>query len=152
MTPAPHGRTRLLYQAGLALLTTLALLSNGCQIIGGRPEAQSPGTDGPGSTDGVLYQGAIMMDGGDIPAALEIVREGRRGLWGAMQTTSGIEAEGGGSLRGRSFHLELSYGGECPGRMVLDGEWDPDTSSIAGTIEASDCTGAANGTFRFSSG
>ena len=150
MTLPSSKRTRASRLLGFGMLIPL-IFGNGCQIIGGRPETRNSGTDGPGSRDGVLYQGVMMMDGGDISAALELVREGRRGLLGAMQTTTGIEAEGEGAVRGKGFHLELSYGGACPGRMVLDGEWDPDTSSISGTISASDCTGSANGTFRFSS-
>jgi hypothetical protein len=36
--------------------------------------------------------------------------------------------------------------------MILDGEWDPETGTVAGQVAASDCTGPAEGTFRFSVG
>jgi hypothetical protein len=90
------------------------------------------------------------MDGGELTAALQLIRDGRRDLRGILQAVSGLVAEGKGDLSGREFQLELVYGGQCPGRMLLVGEWDPDTDSVFGVVRASDCTGPAEGTFRFS--
>jgi hypothetical protein len=126
------------------LLLTAPLLIAGCQVIGGSGSTES------GSGQGVVYQGFIEIDGGSLPAALEIIREGRRGIRGALQATSGIMAEGEGRLRGQTLSLELVYGGNCPGRMSLEGEWDQDSRTYEGVVEASDCTGKGGGTFRFS--
>lgn len=92
------------------------------------------------------------MDGGNIPAALEIIKEGGRSVRGSLQTDLGILAEGTGEIRGRTLRLDLSYGGECPGRMLLEGQWDQSEMVYEGTVDASDCTGKGRGTFRFSRG
>ena len=146
-----------------SLFVATALIVTGCRLIGGG----SPGTTSssapsgppaqpgavPGDPDlvrGVVYQGYIEVDQGKLPAALEIVREGRQAIRGALQTNSGLLAEGEGRLSGSTLRLELMYGGTCPGRMLLEGEWDQDALTYEGTVEASDCTGGGGGTFRFS--
>jgi hypothetical protein len=92
------------------------------------------------------------MEGGEVPAALELIPMGRQDLRGVLQAVSGLVAEGTGRRAGRSFSLELVYGGECPGRMILDGEWAAENASLVGVVQANDCTGAAKGTFQFSAG
>ena len=124
------------------------LLLTGCQMIEGL--GSGSGAPGPGSTQGVVYQGFIEIDGGDLPAALEIIRHGGRAVRGALQASSGLMAEGEGQLRGQNLKLELTYGGDCPGRMSFDGEWDQESQSYEGEVEASDCTGSGKGRFRFS--
>jgi hypothetical protein len=94
----------------------------------------------------------MVLEGGEIPGALEIIREGRRGIRGALQTASGLRADGQGSLQGDKLSLELVYGGDCPGRMRLEGSWDEGEGRYEGTVQASDCTGNAAGTFRFLAG
>ncbi len=49
----------------------------------------------------MVYQGFIEIEGGRVTAALEIVRRGRRDVSGALQTGSGLMAEGEGRLSGR---------------------------------------------------
>ena len=110
----------------------------------------SSGTSGPGSDEGVVYQGFIEIDGGEFPAALEIIRAEGPSVRGALQTSSGLQAEGEGRIRGKTLTLDLTYGGDCPGRMALEGEWDEDTRTYEGIVEASDCTGSGRGGFRFS--
>lgn len=159
---------------GRASLLFILFLESACTMIGGRGPS-SPGPDPMPLPDskveeaaeveggveekarplldpslGKVYQGFLMIDGGEVPAALQLVRDGRRGLLGALQATSGIEAEGTGRLRGEAMELELSYGGACPGRLVLEGRWDRETENLSGTVRATDCTGSAEGTFRFS--
>jgi len=146
-------------------LLTSALFLAGCQIVGGaapsppatRPPAPNPPVPSPPAPEaeepevrrGVVYQGIIEIGGGSLPAALEIVQEGRRDVRGALQTVSGLLAEGEGRLRGNRLELELVYGGDCPGQMSLDGEWDQESQIYRGTMQASDCTGNGEGTFLF---
>ncbi len=131
----------------------LILFLGSCQVIGGGPKSPSgTGIPEPGRAEGVVYQGSLVLEGGEIPGALELIREGRRGIRGALQTSTGLVADGVGSLRGRALTLELAYGGDCPGRMRLEGEWDEGEGRYQGTVQASDCTGSAAGTFRFSAG
>ena len=131
-------------------LISLAALSLGaCQVIGGSGAGPSPTDTGEFGT-GEVYQGFLEMDGGRVSAALEMVREGRRGVRGALQATSGLLADGEGEVRGGTLSLNLSYQGDCPGRMFLEGEWDQDAKTYEGTVEASDCTGNGRGTFSFS--
>jgi len=133
------------------LLGTVLLLLAGCQMIGGSGSGPyGPEAPGAESSQGVVYQGFLEMDGGKVLAALEIIQEGRRNVRGALQASSGLMAEGEGQLRGETLSLELAYGGDCPGRMSLEGEWDQDEGSYEGTVEASDCTGKSQGAFRFS--
>ena len=103
-----------------------------------------------GTQEGDVYQGSIFLEGGEISAALEIVRMGGRRIRGALQTTTGLLADGEGEVRGNTLRLVLTYGGDCPGRMSLEGEWDQEEGWYEGTVEATDCTGRGRGSFRFS--
>ncbi|MCJ7628696.1 MAG: hypothetical protein MUO50_09955 [Longimicrobiales bacterium] len=142
------------------LFMTAPLLLAGCHVVGGSgPGPSSPEATGatdptdptdPGFSQGMVYQGFIEIEGGRVTAALEIVRRGRREVSGALQTGSGLMAEGEGRLSGQTLTLELVYGGTCPGRMSLEGEWDQDSGSYEGVVEATDCTGKGGGFFRFS--
>ena len=141
----PRGRV------AVSLLMAAPLLLAGCQLIGGGgPSPSGPETAEAVSGQSAVYQGVLSMDGGDIPAALEIVREGGRNVRGALQATSGLQADGEGRIRGETLTLDLVYGGDCPGRMHLEGEWDEDSRIYEGVVEAQDCTGRGQGTFRFS--
>ena len=135
----------------------LVFLSSACQIVGGgsgegRNPAHRPTPEEVIGLGGQVYQGRLSMEGGDVPAALELVREGRRDVKGALQAASGLLADGTGRLDGSTLRIELTYGGECPGRMLLVGDWDRDEGTYEGTVQASDCTGRSEGVFRFSIG
>lgn len=135
------------FSTPLAGVVMLAILTYGCQTIGeiGPFDSSHP-------HDGTVYQGLIILDGGEMTAALEIQRLGNRGARGALQTSSGLLADGEGQIRGETLTLTLVYGGECPGRLTLEGEWDRDDLTFEGIVRAFDCTGPAEGTFRFSAG
>ena len=129
------------------------LLAGGCQIVG-KPSTPQPAPDAePDPPElglgGVVYSGSLELEGGEITAALEIAPQGEREVRGALQTTSGLEADGEGVFRGGTLRLTLEYGGECPGRMRLEGPWDPMVGTFSGVVIAQDCTGEAEGTFRF---
>jgi hypothetical protein len=129
-------------------LAVSTLVASGCQLIGGGADPPPPT---PGAVQGAVYQGSLSLDGGDLPAALEIIRNGGT-VRGALQTTSGLVADGQGRLRGNRLTFELSYSGNCPGTMFLEGEWDEDGRTYRGTLTALDCTGKASGTFSFAGG
>ena len=147
--PSQKRRTGVGVFIGLAWFT---LSMSGCHLIGGG------GSEGPGDLPpsdrqgGVVYHGSLELEGGRVQAGLEIGIRGPRDVWGALETTTGLRADGGGRLRGSNLRLQLAYGGDCPGTMVLDGEWDQQAGLYQGTVEASDCTGAASGTFLLSAG
>jgi hypothetical protein len=101
-------------------------------------------------SEGDVYQGFLEMDGGRVQAALQLVRDGRTRVRGALQGVSDLIADGEGTLRGQNLSLLLTYGGSCPGRMELEGVWDTEAEVYRGLVEASDCTGRSSGTFRFS--
>jgi hypothetical protein len=97
-----------------------------------------------------VYQGHLDMEGSRIQAALELRREGGRTVRGALQGGSGLLADGVGTMRGGTLTLLLTYGGDCPGEMKLEGSWDQGEKVFFGQVDASDCTGRSSGTFRFS--
>lgn len=135
----------------ISMIFLASFLSGSCQVIGGGRSPGGPvGGTVPGLRQGDVYQGSLSMDGGEIAAALEIERTGRRSVRGALQTSTGLIADGEGALRGSTLTLVLAYGGECPGHMALEGEWDTDARIYEGTVEATDCTGSSRGLFRFS--
>jgi hypothetical protein len=124
----------------------LILFLSGCTAVWGSGSA----TPGSNPQQGVVYQGFLILDGGEGSAALEIAREGRRDVRAALQAASGLMADGRGRVRGERLSIELEYGGPCPGTMKLDGEWDQDSGTYEGDLSAQDCTGKAEGTFYFS--
>ncbi len=136
----------------LLRLLPLAFTIGACQMVGeGRttiptPVEAGPAPPGPEGT----YGGHLNIDGGEVPASLTLIREGSGKLLGFLELPSELEAQGEGEVSGRSFRLELSYGGECPGRMVLVGRWEPGAEILTGVVRASDCTGKAEGSFRLS--
>lgn len=105
-----------------------------------------------GLQQGVVYQGSLFLEGGEVSAALEITRKGRREVRAALQTASGLLADGMGRIRGERLSIDLGYGGECPGTMKMEGQWDQESGIYQGDLSAQDCTGKAIGSFRFSIG
>ncbi len=144
-----HQRGALGAAKVLLALTITSVI--GCQVIGGGPRDRSPEAHRPelDPADGDVYQGYLQMDGGRVQAALQLVRDGRRRVLGAFQGVSGVVADGEGVLRGEALSLLLTYGGDCPGRIELEGVWDQDARVFEGTVQASDCTGSSFGTFSF---
>lgn len=144
-TSGGKGRRITKVRSGAALwLAASTLVASGCQLVRGA----DPPPPTPGSVQGVVYQGSVTLDGGTLPAGLEIIRSGGR-VRGALQTSSGLTADGQGRQRGNTLSLDLTYGGACPGTMSLEGEWDTDSRTYQGTVSAVDCTGKAHGTFKF---
>ncbi|MFC1575798.1 hypothetical protein ACFL5A_04060 [Gemmatimonadota bacterium] len=132
------------------ILALLALSSAGCQMVGRVSPTQPPVVVPPPASPGPhgMYSGSFQIEGGETAVNLNLTRRGDRDLLGVLVTPDGIRAEGAGSLRGQEIRLELRYGGDCPGTMVLVGEWNQETNGIQGVVRASDCTGQAEGTFQ----
>jgi hypothetical protein len=121
----------------------------GCQLIGRSSTTEPRGEEPELGIGGTVYHGELELDGGTIAAALEIARQGRRDVRVALQTSSGVEADGRGVIRGGTLTVILEYGGDCPGRITLEGPWDEEAGVFSGLASAVDCTGRAEGTFRF---
>jgi hypothetical protein len=132
--------------ARMGAVGALILFLSGCIAVWGSGSA----TPGSNPQQGVVYQGSLILDGGEVSAALEIAREGRRDVRASLQAASGLMADGRGRVRGERLSIELEYGGPCPGTMKLDGEWDEGSGTYEGDLSAQDCTGKAEGTFYFS--
>jgi len=141
-----RGRSRI----STSFLLVFLLFLGGCHRIGLFSSGSGgPEEEGPVAGSGTVYQGFLIIDGGNLPAALEIFREGRRTVRGILQTSEGVMAQGEGRIRGGTLTLELTYGGGCPGRLNLEGEWDQDELLYEGEVAVSDCTGTTGGTFQF---
>jgi hypothetical protein len=61
----------------------------------------------------------------------------------------GIEADGGGAVTDAGFQGEVAYVLTCPGTAAVNGRIEEDGRVLAGTIQATDCEGTMEGTFRF---
>ncbi len=85
-----------------------------------------------------------------MDAALELVGSGGSTVHAYLQLSTDWVAEGEGNRRGDAVRIELTYDSGCPGTMTLTGRWDPNQARLAGDVQASDCTGRAEGTFAFS--
>jgi len=131
-------------------ISALLIPFSACQFIGGSspgPGEAAPSEGSPGR--GAIYQGVLILDGGEMTAALELVPGGGRSVRAGPQTSSGLVADGEGRVSGGRLRLELFYGGDCPGHMVLEGTWDREAPRYEGRLDAEDCTGGSTGTFRF---
>lgn len=136
----------LLATMGLILVVAVPM---GCQIIGGSATREPRSGEAELGIGGTVYHGELELDGGTTAAALEIARQGGREVRVALQTTSGVKADGRGEIRGGALRVILEYGGDCPGRITLEGPWDEEAGVFSGSASAVDCTGRAEGMFRF---
>ncbi len=160
-----HGRLHLraLRDAGglLALLAGV-WLPGGCQLVGGtasarapEPPPASPAPPPPETEEATVplpqgeFRGEILVEGEALQAHLILQPEGDDELQAILEGPVDFRARGQGEVHGNKVHLRLSYGGDCPGTMILEGSWDPEARSYTGIIRASDCTGEGQGTFRF---
>jgi hypothetical protein len=139
-------------RAPVGRILLLNLLVGGCQLVGSPRALPDPAPrEVPGSPHlQGTYRGVLAIDGGEVPAILELRQPGGRRLEGILGLSSDFEAMGQGeSGEGGRMELELRYDGACPGHMTLQGTLEPG-EVLTGVVTASDCTGRAEGTFRFS--
>jgi hypothetical protein len=95
------------------------------------------------------FGGFLEIEGGRVEGTLTLTPSGPLSFDGLFESSPDLTARGPGRLRDRWVRLELSYSGSCPGRMLLDGRWEEAEGNLTGSVEASDCTGIAKGTFLF---
>jgi hypothetical protein len=91
----------------------------------------------------------VRLEGDEIPGVLTIAQDDGR-IEATLHTDVGLTAAGQGRLEGTVLRLELDYGSECPGELELAGQALEGGAGLAGTVEAEDCTGPADGSFSFS--
>lgn len=128
------------------------LLAGGCQLVSGRTPDTGFDAAEDRSTAPVpegRFEGFIEIEGGRVEGTLTLTPSGPLSFEGLFDSSPDLLARGPGRLRDRWVRLELSYGGSCPGRMRLDGRWRDEAGELSGSVEASDCTGEAKGTFLF---
>jgi hypothetical protein len=133
---ASRSRVRL---AGPAV--TLLLLT-GCSLVG---RAAPPAADLSGQ-----FEGVVRLEGDENPSVLHLQQEPSGHITATLETDLGLTAAGQGRLEGTVLRLELEYGSDCPGELELAGQALEGGAGLAGTVEARDCTGSANGSFSFS--
>jgi len=131
----------------------VALGMSGCRLVGGG-HSEGPEREGDtaaGTIPEGSYRGFLEIEGGRVSGTLTIRPVFGSEFAGSFDSSQGLLATGRGEARGEGFRLELSYGGECPGRMALTGRWESAAFRLTGSVRASDCTGVAVGTFLFGS-
>ncbi len=134
------------------LLALVLVLVNGCQLVGGGGPRSAFDTAEDRSTASApegRFEGFLEIEGGRVEGALTLTSSGPLAFDVLFESLPDLVARGPGRLRDRWVRLELSYGGACPGRMKLDGRWEEELGRLTGSVEASDCTGVAGGTFLF---
>ena len=141
----------------LALLLSLGL--GACQRVGvprpGEPPPPEPPPapetptprEAPDPPPPGLFRGTLYIEGGRVPATLELTQEGGDRIRGLLASGMDLTARGEGRIRRGQVRLELSYEEPCPGVLVLRGYWDPESGVFTGNLRARDCTGEAQGTF-----
>lgn len=138
--------------SGFGLLFAVSLGISGCRLVGGQGP-QGPGVEGPEALSAGpplgSYLGFLEIEGGRVDGRLTVSDMAGGDFRGSFESTAGLIASGQGRTGGHGFQLELAYAGDCPGTMVLTGRWESATFRITGSVQASDCTGAAAGTFLF---
>ena len=148
-------------RARFVLTLSAAILLAGCQLVGVAresteppPPREAPPEPAPEPEIAVPlpegeFRGELLVEGDRMPAHLALRRQTGSTFHGILEGPVEFRAEGPGTATGPELRLELSYGGDCPGTMTLEGSWDPDAGVLSGIVRASDCTGRGQGTFRF---
>ena len=122
----------------------VAVLVAACSTVGGAPEPAIP----PEQVQG-LFGGVVTVDGTEIEGLLELTSSEDGYLADFNSESFGFSASGDGAMEGRRLRLELDYDMDCRGELRLLGPYDPEQGTWTGELVASDCTGNAEGTFRF---
>jgi len=93
--------------------------------------------------------GVVIVEGTEIEGLLEL-STASEGFQARFHSESfGFEASGEGRLDGGRLRLELEYDVDCPGELRMLGPYDAEGGRWSGELVASDCTGDAEGSFRF---
>lgn len=135
----PRTLRRPVVRGGLAGL--LALVVAACATTpAAPPPAQLAGT----------YSGTVSLGGQQtIFGSLQITQAGSDLGLRFSFAEIGVEAEGTGTATPDGFEGEVEYVLQCPGVAVFDGRLDEEGRVLAGSLTATDCDSAMQGTFRF---
>ena len=95
-----------------------------------------------------IYVGAIAIEDQTIEGTLTLVQSGADLQATLSAPALGLNATGNGTLQVDRFRLILEYNLRCPGVIRLVGSSGVERT-LAGTAEATDCTGPVEGAFNF---
>lgn len=106
---------------------------------------------GPGVAEmGGSYSGNISIQGQTLFGSMTVAQEGPALTLQFSFPDVALTASGEGTATETGFSAEVPYTITCPGVAVFEGSLEEDGRTVSGTLRATDCDGASNGTFRFS--
>lgn len=126
--------------ATTGLLAASFLLVAGCASA----PAEPPLPDLAGT-----WSGSINIQGQTLFGNMTVVQEGPALELRFSLPDIALTASGEGSATETGFRGEVPYTLNCPGVAVFTGSLDDEQTVLTGRVEATDCDGTANGTFRF---
>jgi hypothetical protein len=96
------------------------------------------------------WTGSLIVEGQPIDGTLELGQDGGDLTALLAAPAMGVTAEGGGTIsREGEVRILLDYDVQCPGSAELIGTLGPGGATLAGILEAGDCTGSTSGSFEF---
>ena len=115
------------------------------------PACATAGDPGPTFQLGGAWDGWVDAGGQRIDGTLTLEQEVRSLEAAFVAPMMDLSAEGDGEVADDgAVWIELAYDLQCPGVALLEGTVSEAGDEISGTLEATDCTGTIDGTFRFS--
>ncbi|GMR14004.1 MAG: hypothetical protein BMS9Abin29_2232 [Gemmatimonadota bacterium] len=97
-----------------------------------------------------VYRGSLEIEGNRVSSTLRIQQTGAALTSRLTSVDLGMDAAGIGSVNGSEVDFMMAYGAACRGTARLVGRIAETTFDYTGRINASDCTGEAEGSFTFS--
>jgi len=98
---------------------------------------------------GGTYSGSINIQGETLFGNLTISQDGPDLELRFSLPDIALRADGEGTATENGFRAEVPYTLNCPGVAVFTGALGEDGTTLSGRVEATDCDGTMNGTFRF---
>lgn len=135
---------------------TLAAALTGCTVVG-KPQTAAPVAPPAQETSGrstpwqETYGGRVVLQGQKLSLLLllELNGPGDARVHAVLHIDEiGLVAEGDGTRHDGALDLKLAYLGNCPGKLVLTAEPAAGEGALAGTLQATDCTGKEEGAVR----
>ncbi len=140
MSPKLHRRRLTTFAA--------AVLALGCASNSGTMDTAPPAPSYPDVSG--AWQGSVSVQGQAIAGTLEIAQTGGQLDAGFTSPGFGISASGQGTIDpDGTIRLTLDYNLECPGVADMQGTRSDDGAILSGAVDAVDCTGEVQGSFRF---
>jgi hypothetical protein len=136
----------------IVLLLAIVLAASSCSVVGHGPEAvgpsERPTVDRPPPGELPVerdYGGSVTFSGNRISLVLHLSGVGDEYSAELQIPDLDLEASGTATIQGDYLSVDLSYAGECPGRLSLTGRLRERERRIEGRLTASDCTGEEDG-------